>query len=66
MKLRGSYTIEAALIMPIVLFCIVLVLEQTMALYSETIAIVKQQEMWREFTPAEMFRQIEFVHEILE
>ena len=35
MRVQGSYTVEAALVVPIVLGCILLILSQTIDLYIE-------------------------------
>ena len=46
MKVRGSLTVEATLILPVILFCILLVLNQGLELYSAVIATAGKQEMW--------------------
>lgn len=59
MRARGSYTIEAALIMPVVLGCILLVLNQSIELYTEVTEDTTYSEWWQELDPAENFRKIE-------
>ncbi|EOS26882.1 hypothetical protein C806_00474 [Lachnospiraceae bacterium 3-1] len=58
-KVRGSLTVEAAFVIPLVLLCILLVLNQGLELYEEVIETVKKQEMWEEFNPADRFRKLE-------
>lgn len=58
-KVRGSLTVEAAFVIPLVLLCILLVLNQGLELYEEVIETVKKQEMWEEFDPADRFRKLE-------
>lgn len=55
-KIKGSFTVEAALILPVVLFCVLLVLEEGLKLYDKTVETAQNQETWREFYPAETFR----------
>lgn len=64
MKVRGSLTVEAALILPIVLFCILLILNQGLELYREVTETGKKQEMWEESDPAEQFRVLKLLEEI--
>ena len=55
---------EAALILPIVLFCILLILNQGLELYREVTETGKKQEMWEESDPAERFRVLKLLEEI--
>jgi len=64
MKVRGSLTVEAALILPIFLFCILLILNQGLELYREVTETGKKQEMWEESDPAERFRVLKLLEEI--
>lgn len=64
LKARGSLTVEAALVVPIVLFCILLFLNQGLDLYGELVKTAQRQEMWEEFNPADKFRRLELLGEI--
>ena len=61
MRVQGSYTVEAALVVPIVLGCILLILSQTIDLYIEVTETTRYDRWWEEFQPAEPFRKIEFL-----
>ena len=63
MKVQGSYTVEAALVVPIVLACILLILNQAIDLYAEVIETTIYHCWWEEFEPAESFRKIELLEE---
>ncbi len=65
LKARGSLTVEAALVVPIVLFCILLFLNQGLDLYGELVKTAQRQEMWEEFNPADKFRRLELLGEIV-
>lgn len=39
--IRGSLTVEAAIVIPIVLFCILWIIEKGIVLYTETTALVQ-------------------------
>lgn len=62
---KGSLTVEAAIVVPIVLICILWMVEKGIALYSETTALVQDQGIWEEFYPAKEFRRLEWVEEAL-
>ena len=64
MKVRGSLTVEATLILPVILFCILLVLNQGLELYSAVIATAGKQEMLEESDPAERFRILKLSEEM--
>lgn len=66
MRARGSYTVEAALIMPMVLGCLLLVLNQTILLYSEVKERTTCSSWWQELEPADSFRNIEFLRHMTE
>lgn len=61
MRVQGSYTVEAALVVPIVLGCILLILSQTIDLYIEVTETPQYDRWWEEFQPVESFRKIEFL-----
>lgn len=63
-KAKGSLTVEAAFVVPLVLFCILLVLNQGLELYEEVIGTMEKQEMWEEFDPAGGFRKFEFLEKV--
>lgn len=65
MKAKGSLTVEAALVVPVVLFCILLILDQGLELYGEVVKTAQKQEMWEEFHPAEKFRKLEQIGELI-
>lgn len=62
---RGSLTVEAAIVVPVVLFSILWMVEKGITLYTETTALVQEQEMWEEFHPAGTFRKLELLAETL-
>lgn len=64
MKVQGSYTVEAALIVPIVLACILLILNQTINIYIEVTESTVYGSWWEELEPAESFRKIELLKEL--
>lgn len=64
-KAKGSLTVEAALVVPVVLFCILLILDQGLELYGEVVKTAQKQEMWVEFHPAEKFRKLEQLGELI-
>lgn len=66
MRAKGSYTVEAALIMPIVLGCILLVLNQSIELYTEVTKATVYTSWWQEKEPAEDFRKIELLRKAAE
>lgn len=63
-KVSGSFTVEAALVMPVILICILLVLNQGLELYREMTETAEKQQMWEEFAPADYFRKVELLGEI--
>lgn len=64
MRVEGSYTVEAALIVPIVLGCILLILNQAIDLYTEVTETTIYSEFWQEFEPADSFRKVELLKRI--
>lgn len=66
MRARGSYTVEAALIMPIVLACLLLILNQTIDLYSQVKEHTTCSNWWQELESADSFRQIELMRHVTE
>lgn len=64
-KIRGSFTVEAALIVPIVLFCILLILNQGIELYTQTVAASQNQETWEKFEPVKRFRELELLNDLI-
>lgn len=64
MKVQGSYTVEAALIVPIVLACILLILNQTINIYIEVTESTVYGSWWEDLEPAESFRKIELLKEL--
>lgn len=64
-KARGSFTVEAAVIVPVVLLCILWMAEAGITLYEETVEIVQKQEMWQEFHPAAKFRKLELLEDMV-
>ena len=66
MRARGSYTVEAALIMPVVLGCLLLILNQSVTLYSEVKECTICSSWWQEREPADSFRKIEFLRQLTE
>ena len=61
----GSLTVEAAIIIPIVLFSILWMVEKGIALYTETVELVQEQEMWEGFDPAGEFRKLKLLEKTL-
>ncbi len=64
-KAQGSFTVEAALVLPIVLFCIFYLLNQGIELYCGTVEIAENQGIWESFDPAGRFRQLELLGKFL-
>ena len=58
---QGSITVEAAIVVPIILLCIFWLTQQGIDLYEDTVIIVEKQEMWDEFEPAAKFRTLELL-----
>lgn len=52
--------------MPIVLGCLLLVLNQTIELYSEVKEHTTCSSWWQELEPADSFRKIEFMRHVTE
>lgn len=65
-KIKGSFTVEAALVLPIALFCILMVLEEGLELYNKTVETARKQEMWSGFYPAETFRRWKWSADMME
>ncbi|MCI9081671.1 MAG: hypothetical protein HFI70_05015 [Lachnospiraceae bacterium] len=63
-NMRGSFTLEAAIIFPLVLLCTFWIMEKGIFLYLETVKHINNQEMWEEFYPAEEFRKRELLKEL--
>lgn len=66
MRVQGSYTVEAALIVPIVLLCLMLVINQAIILYLEVIEDTVYSSWWQEFEPADSFRKVEMLENAIE
>lgn len=64
--MKGSLTVEAALVVPIVLLCMFHLLNQGIELYCHVAEMAQEQEIWEEFNPARRFRQIELLGELVE
>lgn len=62
---KGSLTVEAAVVVPVVLLCILWMAEGAVTLYCGTVEIVEKQEMWEGFDPAEEFRKLEFLEQMI-
>lgn len=60
-KVQGSFTVEAALVFPLVLFCILHLLNQGIELYCLIREMAGNQEAWEGFDPASRFRQLELL-----
>ena len=58
---RGSLTVEAAIVIPIILISILGIVEKGIDLYTETTALVQENQMREEFNPAERFRKMELL-----
>ena len=58
---QGSITVEAAIVVPIILLCIFWLTQQGIDLYEDTVIIVEKQELWDEFEPAAKFRNLELL-----
>ncbi len=65
LEVQGSFTVEAALVFPIVVFCIFQFLDQGIELYCQIIEITGNQKAWKGFDPASRFRQFEFLDNLL-
>lgn len=52
--------------MPMVLACLLFVLNQTIALYSEVKVHTTCSSWWQELEPADSFREIEFLRHVTE
>lgn len=59
-KAAGSYTVEAAIIVPVVLGCILLVLNMAIRLYTEVTACTVYNSWWQELEPSDEFRRLQF------
>lgn len=66
MKVQGSYTVEAAIIVPIVLFCILFCMNQAIELYTEVTKDTVYGSWWKKFEAADSFRRIEWLKNIAE
>ena len=66
MRAQGSYTVEAALIVPVVLGCILLILSQAINLYVEVSEDTVSSGWWQEFEPADSFRRMELLRKVSE
>ncbi|WP_075721821.1 hypothetical protein [Roseburia sp. 499] len=64
MRVQGSYTVEAAIIVPIVLGCMLLILNRTIELYIEVTETTVYSSWWQEFEPADSFRKVELLKRI--
>lgn len=61
---RGSLTVEASLVVPIVLACILMVLNQGIELYRQTVEVSQKGEIWENWEAAEKFRELELLGDI--
>lgn len=66
MKTQGSYTVEAALIVPIVLVCLMFIIDQAITLYLEVIEDTIYSNWWQTFESADSFRKGEFLKNMIE
>ncbi len=66
MRVQGSYTIEAALIVPFVLGCMLLIMNQAIELYIEVTENTVYDKWWQEFEATDSFRKIELLKRITE
>lgn len=64
-RVRGSFTVEAAIVVPIILFSILWMIESSITLYSGTVELVRQMA-WEGFDPAAEFRKLELLENLLE
>lgn len=64
MRVQGSYTVEAAMIVPLVLGCLLLVMSQAIELYTEVTDDMVYGSWWQEYEPADSFRRIEWMKNI--
>lgn len=58
-KAAGSFTVEAAIIVPVVLGCILLVLNMAIQLYTEVTACTADGSWWQELEQADEFRKLQ-------
>lgn len=65
-KARGSLTVEAAIIVPVILFCVFWMVQGGITLYTETVELVQKQEMWEDFRPAGQFRKLELLEKVID
>ena len=63
--MKGSLTVEAALVVPIVLLCIFQFLTQGITLYCQVVELAEEQEFWEEYDPPGRFRQLELLEELV-
>lgn len=65
-RARGSLTVEAAVIVPVILFCVLWMVQGGITLYTGTVALVEKQEMWEDFQPAGKFRKLELLERVID
>lgn len=65
-RARGSLTVEAAIIVPVILFCILWMVQGGITLYTETVELVQKQEMWEDFHPSGQFRKLELLEKVVD
>lgn len=63
---KGSLTVEAAIVVPLVLLCVLWIMRAGIVLYGSTAELVQKQEMWEEFQPAAKFRRLELLGDLLD
>ncbi len=63
-NVKGSLTVEASIVVPVVLLCIFLLVDAGIQLYAGTTELVQKQEMWEDFHPAQKFRKLELLEEV--
>ncbi len=64
-RLKGSFTVEAAIVISVVVLCVFLFVEAGIELYVGMSALVQEQGKWEEFCPAAQFRKLELLENVL-
>ena len=64
-KCKGSFTVEASYIMPIILVCILIVIELGISLHGEVFLRIKNQEKKEPLDMINTMYQREYVKELL-
>lgn len=63
---QGSITVEAAIVVPIMLLCILWMVQGGITLYMDTVELVQQREMWETFHPTGQFRKLELLEDMID